>query len=565
MRTRAMRRYLGLSKDQPMRIDWNTWERADARELVDFAARMRLPDGTQRVWTQSDLLDAPQMAGFVLYSDTRQRRLTIHVPAGAVLELEEEVVLHDVRLSAANHMVEGSLPILKKTVRVRAPRAWTLVPSAWHLGEPLELAPTTTMHDGQQQLSWRFENLHPVVARNYDPSTRHLRRRVAVQLVDWTDGAGWRSAGEMGAALAGLYAAKSTLKPAQKAWLDDLVAGQTTPRARARRIAEWVQESIRYCAIAIGMGGYIPHPAQAVLETGYGDCKDQATLTVELLRQVGIAATVLLVRAGVDLRAPFEVPVLGHNYNHAIVRLDLDPPVYFDPTRRWVPFGEVGRGIAGAEVLPLTAGAQLERIPEHSPKTNALKAIFNLKFNGLDWEGHVDMGASGSFAHWLRGRIGESAALRLQALKTCLPDTSALLAVEAFEDPRSAHVPMTARGVVRLEQPGVGAPLVVRPGSMGEIVRSIGPKGGRLVRMRAPRRVTYVFRFEWPHPVELPPPIRIDSVAGHYIQRWRRDGHVVELHRQVDISKRIAPRAAMHAWTQAIETAEARQLVLEAP
>ena len=45
-----------------------------------------------------------------------------------------------------------------------------------------------------------------------------------------------------------------------------------------QRLYHWVSRNIRYVALNIDVGGFVPRPAQAVLEHRYGDCKDHVVL-----------------------------------------------------------------------------------------------------------------------------------------------------------------------------------------------------------------------------------------------------------------------------------------------
>ena len=102
---------------------------------------------------------------------------------------------------------------------------------------------------------------------------------------------------------------------------------------RLRAALGFVQREIRYLGIELGAGGYIPRPAQKVLDRRFGDCKDMVVLVTSLLSALDIEAAPLLVNSGTK----GGVAQLGPTYeafDHVIVAARLDGKTYFlDPTR----------------------------------------------------------------------------------------------------------------------------------------------------------------------------------------------------------------------------------------
>ena len=89
---------------------------------------------------------------------------------------------------------------------------------------------------------------------------------------------------------AGLFAPKAAVTPSLQALADQVAAGAADKREEAQRLYEWVSRRVRWVAIYVGDGAFVPHAADQVLANGYGDCKDQVALLVALLRARGIAA-----------------------------------------------------------------------------------------------------------------------------------------------------------------------------------------------------------------------------------------------------------------------------------
>lgn len=129
-------------------------------------------------------------------------------------------------------------------------------------------------------------------------------------------------------------AAKVT--PAVRNLAEEITIGISDKRAQADALYRWVSAQIRYVAIAMGAGGYVPHRADEVISAKYGDCKDKSTLLTALLHAKGIRATPVLIQTGPAYKLP-EVVQLGA-FNHAITYLP-EWDLFVDATSGFAPFG----------------------------------------------------------------------------------------------------------------------------------------------------------------------------------------------------------------------------------
>jgi hypothetical protein len=92
-----------------------------------------------------------------------------------------------------------------------------------------------------------------------------------------------------------LVAPKMRVTPRIQALADKMTEGARDPREQVKKLYEWVSSHVRWVGLYIGDGTFIPHPADDVLQQGYGDCKDQAVLLIALLRAKGIEAEPVLI------------------------------------------------------------------------------------------------------------------------------------------------------------------------------------------------------------------------------------------------------------------------------
>jgi hypothetical protein len=163
--------------------------------------------------------------------------------------------------------------------------------------------------------------------------------------------------------------AKAAVTPRIQALADEITAGTADRREQAHRIYDWVSTHIRYVAIFLGNGGYVPHAAADILESGYGDCKDHVVLLEALLKAKGIASVPVLINSGNRYRLPEAANPAA--FNHALSYLpEFD--FYVDSTAEVAPFGtllagEYGKPVAVADearaglgTLPLVAAEENE-------------------------------------------------------------------------------------------------------------------------------------------------------------------------------------------------------------
>ena len=146
----------------------------------------------------------------------------------------------------------------------------------------------------------------------------------------WNDTPTWRGVGAWYSRLVNNPEPRST---AAEKLAESLTGDAETNRERLVILADYAKKSIRYEAVEIGEGGWVPSSADQVLKRGWGDCKDKAQLLVEMLRAVGIPSHLVLLRAGRKAQIDVNFPsTLG--FNHCItavpvstVETDQDDPV----------------------------------------------------------------------------------------------------------------------------------------------------------------------------------------------------------------------------------------------
>ncbi|UCD37581.1 MAG: DUF3857 domain-containing protein [Fidelibacterota bacterium] len=260
-----------------------------------------------------------------------------------------------------------------------------LLPDEWQLHKAEQrTSDVVQFTQTGNQYSWTARNLELQPEEPLAPSWSRLSRRVAVagfdpesedihHFPDWGAVARWCADVHRPPAAASKEVADEAIK---------LTQGLGTFEEKLRAISTFCQEEIRYVAIEIGKGRWVPRPASEILHTRYGDCKDKVTLMRAMLQSVGITSVPVL--AGVknlihpQLVTPFQ-------FNHCIIGIPLDETsglsgshnsivgkwLFFDPTDPIADIGSLPRELQGSRVL---LGAPddsiLIHLPYASPRDN---------------------------------------------------------------------------------------------------------------------------------------------------------------------------------------------------
>jgi Domain of Unknown Function with PDB structure (DUF3857)/Transglutaminase-like superfamily len=160
----------------------------------------------------------------------------------------------------------------------------------------------------------------------------------------------------------------------------EITKGVADRREQARLIHEWVSKNVRYFAVFLGQGGFVPHSAGSVLLNKYGDCKDHVTLMRALLAAKGIEAEYGLVSLAPIYQTP-KVPAPDW-FNHVILWLpEFD--LYLDPTASHASFDSLPFADSDKAVLRVgKSGTALVRTPPLSADSNHLSVTADVTLYG---------------------------------------------------------------------------------------------------------------------------------------------------------------------------------------
>jgi hypothetical protein len=185
--------------------------------------------------------------------------------------------------------------------------------------------------------------------------------------IAWSDIAQW---------YAKLARPKAVITPFVAIRVDSVVRKARTRLDSIRAVHKWVAQDIRYVAIDLGIGGYQPRTPEKVVRTGFGDCKDKATLFVVALGRLGIEAYPVLLNSTGGVRR--DMPSI-HQLDHEIAAVrEGSGWQLVDLTAASTPYGELPddeQGEFGLVVRP-DGASEVVTLPIVSAAANVVTSRF---------------------------------------------------------------------------------------------------------------------------------------------------------------------------------------------
>lgn len=297
--------------------------------------------------------DNPSLAMY-----TSQRTVYVHFPRldpGDVVELRYRIEDVAQRNEVGDYFgeieyLQSGEPIASAEYVLVTPKARTFHTSVTRLPG----ATTEERDDGDRHvLRVTAENVPPLAHEPWMPPWAEVLGRVHVStFASWQD---------VGAFYWGLSRDQLDVDDELRAKIRELTKDKLTPREKVEAVYAYVTR-LRYVALELGIEGIRPRRAAQTIARGWGDCKDKATVIVTMLRELGIPATIVLVRTG--LRGQSEdLPASLAPFDHAIAYVpSLD--LYLDGTAEHTGTRELPMFDRGAFALQVNEGQpKLVRLP----------------------------------------------------------------------------------------------------------------------------------------------------------------------------------------------------------
>jgi hypothetical protein len=183
-----------------------------------------------------------------------------------------------------------------------------------------------------------------------------------------------------------------------KSKMRTLVGNEKDPIKKAKLIYNYLQQKVRYVAIAEGIGGWKPMLASDVDRLGYGDCKALTNYTKALLQSVGVESYYTKLygdRYKTDIVSDF----VSQQGNHIILAIPTGKNyTWLECTSQDDPFGYQGTFTDDRDVLVIKPeGGEIVRtkVYEDSGNTQKDKGIYTIDENG-NFSGSLSIVSEGS-------------------------------------------------------------------------------------------------------------------------------------------------------------------------
>ena len=342
-------------------VSWAPWY--ERRPII--RGRVITPDGRVHQLDPDTIAELPVTTDDpTIYSDRKLLRAPLPaVTPGAVveyvIEVEEKQPFFDRGIVSSFNLVSFS-PMRQLRLSIEFPLEMPLRYRV--LGS--DLKPTVSENDEMRLLVFEIGPIEPLEdVELYLPADVPLVPKIVFSTgKSWADvAAGYQEAVQKQLTA---FVAETPVKK---------ISGNAMPlnlRKTAQKLLGIIQDNVRYTGLEFGENSIVPHTPEETLKRGYGDCKDQSTLLVGMLNAAGIPAHLALLRAGSTEDVVPDLPGMGM-FDHAIVYVPGNPPVWIDPTVKFLSAGRLPSADQARYALvisPETTG--LVKTPRSSSRAN---------------------------------------------------------------------------------------------------------------------------------------------------------------------------------------------------
>lgn len=177
---------------------------------------------------------------------------------------------------------------------------------------------------------------------------------------------------------------------------------------KTKAIFSFVQSEIRYVQVEFGASPYQPAPAIETFKNRYGDCKDQTTLLIAMLKAADIDdAYYGIVRTRNE--GPInEMAANPREFNHVIAVVKVDgKEMYLDPTAKKLKFSLIPFPIEGTQVFMINGDyGHFINVPFSEADINQINSLVTLNIaNDLGIEGKLKTEYKGQVEWFIRSYL----------------------------------------------------------------------------------------------------------------------------------------------------------------
>lgn len=519
--------------------------------------------------------DIPAQRGDPVYSDRKVKRISLTgVAPGTIIDVsytrEELKPFLESDFYTPWRFTPGN-PVMRSYFKLDVPAS--MKPHIREQG--LNFKRTEKVEDGRHTFTWVTSNIPALKPEMFAPDSMLPGMFVDISgPVEWKDVARWYAGNARDR-----YAPSDSLRAKVAA----LVKGAKNLDDSIARVHKWVVQDIRYVSIALGLGGYQARLPDSVMKTGFGDCKDKATLFITALKLFNVPAYPVILNSFGRVRE--SVPSIAQ-FDHAIVAYDRGGRrQYVDMTAEMYRIGLLPTNYQGGFGVLVHEDGSSENI--HFPAFQPSEDRNLMRFTGTlyedgqleGWMEQTSTGASEALLRSMVRSLGDSAmrdSFRNFMARRFVRDGQGD-SLEIFQATDFAAKPIVRVRVAKGRAADVSGPMMILPNPLG--ASPFASLAGRLekepkrsspveLRYLGPGTSTQEYQVTLPAgwKAKLPPNVTVNGLLGSYEATYSQTGNVLRITRSTTGLRGIAPADKLNdviAWLKDAGKDEARFIVLE--
>jgi len=340
---------------------------------------------------KSDFKDVSAVSGGTLYSDSRILYLD-YTPISYpyTVQFTSEVSTSNTAFIPSLTPIRSSfLGVENYEYKIDFPETMTLRTKEMNLkGVDVERDSSVDF-----KIIYKLKNIKPYKPEAYSPPFRNLVPKVLFALNEFNYEGVQAEAGDwvtMGKWFNdNLLSGRATVSDETANYIKSLVANETAPIEKAKKVYKYVQDNTRYISVQVGIGGMRPISASDVDRVKYGDCKGLTNYTKALLDIAGVTSyyTRLYASPSEQLSVDKDFVSFGGQTNHVILNIPQEntEDVWLECTSQDMPFGFIGDFTDDRDVLVITPeGGKIRHTKKYTTEENTqiLKGSYSLSKDG---------------------------------------------------------------------------------------------------------------------------------------------------------------------------------------
>lgn len=299
--------------------------------------------------------------------------------------------------------LEPWVPFIGPKISIQQSRFIAEAPADYQLRfKPLNISsePATNTTGKTTTYEWEIKNQPALLPEPYQPDWEDIVPMVMVAPSDFEYGgykgsmSSWK---EFGKYIYRLSEGRTALPATIKQDIHNLTDNISNQDEKIRILYEYLQNNTRYISIQLGIGSLQPFEATYVAQKKYGDCKALSNYMVSILREAGVEAYPVIIKAGRGETKLYE-DFPSHQFNHEVTCIPGKDTIWLECTSQTLSCGymsaftgnrkamlvkEDGGYIVSTPRYGLNENLQLRKVDASIDENGNLTADVKTHFTGL--------------------------------------------------------------------------------------------------------------------------------------------------------------------------------------